>query len=286
MKIDILQVPYDSGVRGQRMGSGPEHFIKSGLEEYLEKRGHKVKVRAVESQEPFPLEVMTAFDLYRQLALEVRKTVEAGRMPVVLSGNCGAAAGTLAGLKEERLGVLWLDAHGDFNTPETTPSGYLDGMGLATASGLCWKKLSGSIPNFRPVPARQIVHAGGRSFDPEEEQLLIESGVQVVTAAEIQNDGVSAALDPALENLGDLARVIYLHLDLDVLDPQQTPANHFSVPGSGLSVDTVAEMIELARSRFVIAAVGVASYDPAFDPHSRTIKAGMRLIETALRKLN
>jgi arginase len=283
MKIDILQVPYDSGHRGRRMGSGPEHFIKNGLEAYLEKRGHKVKVRTVESQELFPLEVVTAFDLYRQLAIEVRKTVEAGRMPLVLSCNCGAASGTLAGLPEERLGVLWFDAHGDFNTPETTPSGYLDGMGLATASGLCWKKLSHSIPNFRPVPARQIVHAGGRSFDLEEEQLLIESGVQVVTAAEIQAEGVSAALDPAFENLSDLARTVYLHLDLDVLDPTLAPANHFPAPG-GLSVETVVEMIELARSRFTIAALGVASYDPANDLNNRTIKAGMKLMEAALKK--
>lgn len=283
MKIDVLQVPYDSGHRSQRMGSGPEHFVRSGLEEYLEKRGHKVKVRVVETQEPFPLEVMTAFDLYRQLAKEVRKSVEDGRLPLVLSGNCGAANGTLAGLKEERLGVLWFDAHGDFNTPETTPSGYLDGMGLATASGLCWKKLSGSIPNFRPVPARQIIHAGGRSFDLEEEQRLMESGVQVVTAAEIQAEGVRAALEPALEELNDLAKVVYLHLDLDVLDPQENPANYFPAPG-GLSVDMVEEMIELVRSRFVIGAIGVASYDPAYDPHNHTVKAGMRLMAAALKK--
>lgn len=281
MKIDVIQVPYDSGQRGRRMGSGPAQFVRSGLKDHLEKSGHKVKVRSLKSAEPFPQEVMTAFDLYRQLAGEVRKSIKNGRTPLVLSGNCGAANGTLAGMPEERLGVLWFDAHGDFNTPETTPSGYLDGMGLATVSGLCWKKLTGTIPNFRPVPAAQIVHAGGRSFDLEEEQLLIESGVQVVTSAEIHALGARAALEPALEELGDRARVVYLHLDLDVLDPEETPANQFPAPG-GLSVETVIEMIELARSRFVIGAVGVASYDPSYDQHQRTLKAGLRLIDAAL----
>ena len=283
MKIDILLVPYDTGHRNQRMGNGPLHLARNGMVETLEKLGHKVRVRTLETQETFPAEVMTAFDLYRQLADEVRKTCDAGRLPLVLSGNCGAATGTVSGMPPQPVGIIWLDAHGDYNTPETTPSGYLDGMGLATASGMCWRKLTGSIPHFRPVPANQIVHVGGRSFDPEEALLMDETGVQMVTAADIAENGMRAALEPALETLGDRVKTVYLHLDLDVLDPVDTPANLFPAPG-GLSVETVTEAILLVRERFTIGAMGVASYDPAIDPHQKTMQAARSLVAAAFSK--
>jgi arginase len=88
----------------------------------------------------------------------------------VLSGNCNSALGTLAGLNERNCGMIWFDAHGDFNTPKTTESTFLDGMGMAIAAGHCWKKLATTIPWFSPLLDSNIIHVGGRDFDRGERE--------------------------------------------------------------------------------------------------------------------
>ena len=110
-----------------------------------------------EAQGSFRAEIQTAFELYRQLAERVCAARREGRFPLVLSDNCGSGIGTVAGVGTARLGVIWFDGHGDFNTPETTASGFLDGMGLAVVAGLCWKTLAASVPHFSPYMAGQCL---------------------------------------------------------------------------------------------------------------------------------
>ena len=133
------------------MGSGPEHFINNGLTQALQASGHKIFVESVEPKTEFRAEIRTQFELYGLLAERVAEARQDGKFPLILSGNCGATLGAIAGAGTKRLGVIWFDAHGDFNTPETTTSGFLDGMGLAIAAGLCWRRLAASIPNFSPL---------------------------------------------------------------------------------------------------------------------------------------
>src|SRR5262249_14904010 len=151
MTFHLLTVPYDSARRGERMGRGPDALLAAGVAEHLRGQGRAVVVERVETADAFPLEVGTTFDLVRRLAAGVRAALAAGHFPLVLAGNCFSALGTLAGLGEE-VGVAWFDCHGDFHTPETTPSGFLDGMALAGAVGLCWTKVAAAVPGFRPVP--------------------------------------------------------------------------------------------------------------------------------------
>lgn len=218
MDVQIYVLPYDSGRRGERMGAGPLHIIDNGLEDFLGKRGHDVRKTIIEAQGSFPMEIQTSFDLYCQLAGRIQQDCASGAVPLVLSGNCGGAIGAVAGLnglKDEPVGVVWLDAHGDFNTPDTSPSGYLDGMCLATAAGLCWKTVAQKLPRFRPVSTEHIVHVGGRDFDPLEEQLFIEHQVARVQAGEVRQDGMAAHLVPVLDRLKGSVRDVYFHFDVD-----------------------------------------------------------------------
>src|SRR4051812_44792680 len=116
MHIDLIVVPYDSGHRGVRMGAGPEHLIARGLPAHLEARGHVVDVGTITPpSESWRAEIRTAFDLAATIAARVRESQRSGRFPVVLSGNCFASLGVVTALGANT-GILWFDAHGDFNS--------------------------------------------------------------------------------------------------------------------------------------------------------------------------
>src|SRR3954454_24637700 len=138
MSIDLITVPYDSGHRGRRMGAGPLAFAEAGAAERLRAVAGSVRETAVGVSPEFPAEIATAFDLARATAFAVRVALGRGSFPLVLAGNCMTALGVLAPLSGPRTGVVWLDAHADLNTPETTRSGFLDGMALSTVLGRCW----------------------------------------------------------------------------------------------------------------------------------------------------
>ncbi len=177
MEIRLLLVPYDSGQRNVRMGAGPEHLRAAGLEKHLAAQGHQVDSEVIEpASRNWRAEVQTSFELMRAVAKHVRAARTARRFPVVLSGNCLAAVGVIAGLGPGT-GVIWIDAHGDFNTPQTTTSGFLDGMTLATATGQCWGELAHSIEGFEPVPENAVVLLGARDLDPGEASALARSQI-------------------------------------------------------------------------------------------------------------
>lgn len=127
--------------------------------------------------------------------------------------------GAIAGAK--RLGVIWFDAHGDFNTPETTTSGFLDGMGLAIAAGLCWKHLASSIPNLSPLPGNNILHVGGRDFDAEERKLFEQAEATVIDATAINQTDIREALNSPIQAFLLNVETVHLHIDLDVHNPKE-----------------------------------------------------------------
>jgi arginase len=149
-------------------------------------------------------------------------------------------------------------------------------MALATAAGLCWQKMSASIPDFRPIAGEEIVHVGGRDFDPEERELLESNGVSIVDSPSILASGMRQALGPALETLRRKVSQVYLHFDLDVLDPQIAPANQYAAP-DGLSGGAVGEAIAMIAERFTISAAGLAACDPSFDREDRIGRAGVQI---------
>lgn len=206
------------------------------------------------------------------MAKRVEEAVRAGHFPLVLAGNCGAALGVTAGL-EGRIGTVWFDAHGDFNTPDTSPSGFLDGMGLATLTGQCWHSLANSIPGFRSIDSTRVVHVGGRDFGAAEEKALHASGVCVVPP------GFSPRVfESSLISLLTHADQVYVHIDLDVLDKDEVGfANTYAVSG-GLSLKELEDALAQIKRLLPIGAVTFASYDPSVDTNNQICQAAFKII--------
>jgi arginase len=274
MDIQLIQVPYDSGHKEVRTGRGPGYFLRHRLDDILRNEGHTVGSEQIKAKDSFTTEVGTSFALNRLLAERVNAARRKGRFPIVLAGNCNSCLGTIAGIGEENLGVIWLDAHGDFNTPETTLSGFFDGMGLAMAAGQCWKPLLGALPGFHAISEENIVHIAARDLDPAEEELMKQSELELVPPSE----NILEVLGPIFDRLSKRVGRIYLHVDMDVLDTGEALPNHLAVPG-GLSADVVEEIIGMLKDRFEIGAGAITSFDPEYDKDDAVLDAGIRIIK-------
>lgn len=260
------------------MGAGPEHLAEGGLAGALRTGDRGPSFATVRPRGDPPAEVATAFELDGLISEQVRGAIADGRFPLVLSGNCNASVGTIAGAGPEGLGIVWFDAHADFNTPETTTTGFTDGMGLAVAVGHCWRNMAEGVPGFSPVAERSVVLAGARDVQPAEEERLAASEVTAVDADRIVREGPRALADP-LDAMGAGVDRVYVHLDLDVLDPARVgQANAFATQG-GLDVEELLTALGMVSGRFDVAAVGIASYDPAFDADGRVLGAALACVE-------
>ena len=277
MKIQIIKVPYDCGYKEQRQGLGPDRFFKHHIDRMLEADGHQVTISQIESQSDFTIEVMTAFELNRLLADEVRRAVEKSFFPVVLSGNCNSCLGTVAGIGPDNLGVVWFDAHGEFNTPETTLSGFLDGMPIAMATGRCWKSVTKTIPGFSPVAEKKIVLIGARDLDVEEQLQLEQSEINLIRTVDGKETEILKEIEAALMQLQRRVTGIYLHIDMDAFEVGGGAANHYGATG-GVSPEFMCRAIALVKEYIPIRGCAVASYDPAFDSDCKFMEAGLQSI--------
>lgn len=275
----MLQVPYDSGVFDARMGAGPLALAGAGAARRLRGRGHVVQeqVLAPSAEAGWRAELVTAFELHRVIANAVTAARAAAQVPLLLSGNCNATVGVLAGMSHpgRRLGLVWLDAHGDFNTPDVDTTGFLDGQGLAMAVGRCWQGLTARIPGFTPLPERHVLLAGARSIDDAEQAALAVSEVTWLRPAQARDpDTVCAALD----DLAKAVDAVHFHVDLDVHDPSIALANSYAAP-DGLSADAVQALLRRTADRLPVVSATLASYDPAFDPVGRMQSTALDLLE-------
>ncbi|HET8679804.1 MAG TPA: arginase family protein [bacterium] len=225
---------------------------------------------------PFHHEIGAAFAVNALLARSVRDAVAGEGFPLVLAGDCSAALGALGGVGTEPCGVVWFDAHGDFNTPETTITGYFGGMPLAIVVGRGWTSLAATIPGFAPVPESRVVLAGVRALDPLEAELLAQSRVTVIGADALRRDGALVALRPGLAALDGVERV-HIHVDMDVLDPTEVRANRYDEPG-GLTLEVLREALRTAAAQHEICSVTLSAYDPTYDSAGRGAEAGASLL--------
>lgn len=275
MEIRLLLVPYDSGQRNVRMGAGPEHLRAAGLEKHLAAHGHQVDSQVIEpASMSWRAEVQTSFELMRAVSEQLRAARAAGRFPLVLTGNCLAAVGVIAGLGP-RTGVVWIDAHGDFNTPQTTMSGFLDGMTLATVTGRCWVELARSIDGFEPVPDKAVVLIGARDLDPGEGAALARS--------EIVRLGVESAaneIERVLHSLAPTMEKFYIHLDLDALDPNEGHANGYTARAGFLN-QNLQQLLAKIASHLPVEALTIAGYDPSYDPDGKVCAIAFDAATTA-----
>jgi arginase len=258
---------------------GPRRYLEGGAVELLRAQGHGVSMELVERTEPppFPDAPSASLAVNRALAAVVRRWVTAGSLPIVLAGSCDAALGVLAGFDHSRCGVVWIDAHADFNTPESSVSGFLPGMSAAVLAGHCHADLWAQAGDAAPIPEERIVMLGTRDLSPEAERERLEASAIRVVA---WRDGEPRAdVQAALDSLGARVEEVYLHVDNDALDPTVAPGIvDEPVPG-GLSLEQLEGAVRAVADRFGIRAATLATYTPDRDQDDRTLRAGLRVME-------
>lgn len=258
------------------MGGGPARLVAAGAAELL--GSVRSAVDHVELPTSFDHEIGASFAVQRALAGRVRNTTQHGDFPVVLGGNCSCVVGTVAGLElGTRSGVVWFDAHGDVNTPETTPTGFFDGMPVAVLTGRCWRPLASAIPGFEPVADDNVLLAAVRALDPLERELLDTSQIARVEPEEMVAG--KSGLTRALVTLARRVDSVHVHVDLDAIDPADGRANEFAEPG-GPSLADLETSIRAVGEHCTVNSVSLTSYNPAVDDDERALTAALRLLET------
>lgn len=202
----------------------------------------------------------------RPLAELVRGTVERGERPVSVAGDCCSMIGVVAGLQGAgvRPTVVWFDAHGDFNTPETSPSGFVGGMPLAILVGRGDQAMPRAV-GLEPVPEERVILADARALDPGERELVSASRITHL-------ERVADLLDHPLPE-----GPILVHFDTDVVDPSEVPAHHYPAPG-GPSSEAVREVFRHLAATGRVAAVSVSTWDPRLDGDGPSRRVSMSLV--------
>lgn len=253
------------------MGNGPARLSQ-------ELAASKAVSSSVIAGEEHAFELGTTMGILRAVSDRVKSAVADNRFPILLAGGCINTIGGLSGIGAESTTLIWFDAHGDFNTPETTPSGFIDGMALAAITGRCWRNLTASVPGFRPVPEKNVVLIGARDLDSEEQECLESSDVTWLTVESLRNKGIENCLKDVLVRLPERA---YVHLDLDVLDRDDASVNEYSSRG-GLKVVELLQIVNFVGHDRAIVGASITAYDPSVDQDSKALHAGVAAVKALL----
>jgi arginase len=293
--IAIIGVPLDLGAGRRGVDMGPSAIRYAGLNERLALLGHRVRdtgnipVPLAEQYEAPPsderlryLEPILAVN--RQLARRTADVVAEGALPLVLGGDHSLAIGSVSGAAHgRRAGLIWVDAHADFNTPETTPSGNIHGMSLAALIGRGHPALTallGAGPVIRP---RDIALVGVRDIDPLERETLRGSGIAVFTMHDIDRRGMAAVMDEAIERVCAETSGVYVSFDMDVLDPNEAPGVGTPVLG-GISYREAHLAMELTAACGKLLGLDLVEVNPILDTHNSTAERAVAFALSAFGK--
>ncbi len=278
--LRLIAWPYHAGLREVGVGRGAARLARDdGLHAALAAGGCDVTGETIPPVDETLPEVARIFELDRRLARRVAAARAAGELPLVLGGNCCSCLGTVAGAGPDGLGVVWLDAHADFDTTDDNLSGFTDVMGLAILTGSGWRALRETIPGFAPVPEDRVVLAAVRDLEPYQRARLEASAVRTVPGPLDR-----AALVEALDRLHESVTRVYLHVDLDALDAGAGRANPYAAPG-GASVDTLLAAVDAVFDRFDVAAAALTAYDPRVDGDGAVAAAARRIAGRIAQRL-
>ncbi len=276
--VALIKMPYVGERNVPDTSRGPDYLEQGGIQKLLQDQGVQTKPVSATSLTP---DEEKAYGSWNKLALasgDLAKIVSAerrsGYLPVGLLANCNGILGMLSGLQHSgptakplRVGMVFIDAHGDFNTPETTLSGMLGGMPVAIAAGQCLTRMRIKTGLEPAIPTRHIVEMCVRDTDPLEQELLDRSEIQQLTLEDVRT--LSTNLHREMKRLSEATDVIYIHVDIDALDPREVSGHPLTVPGGPSSLELAAALTEMFKYEKV-AAFGVAS--TPFDDHD---KAGL-----------
>ena len=291
-KVGILGVPYNVGWRGKGIDKGPQALRNAGLAERLRKVARVVKdlgdIKAdlplYDDSNPKLLNPQQVIALCRVLASRVEKICREGYFPLILGGEDSVLMGLIEGLKrglKKRIGLIYFDAHGDFNTPETTPSGLIGGMNVAVVAGRGPEILTKMFGYTPQLPEENIVLFGVRDLDPPEKIALEDSRVHVYSRAKIRELGAEAAMKDALEKLEPVCDQFYIHVDLDVLDENAMKAQILPVP-DGLSLSEFSGAIRMATATGKLQGLAIMVFNPLKDPEGLEARKVTKLILDAV----
>ncbi|MBI5836044.1 MAG: arginase [Candidatus Eisenbacteria bacterium] len=228
-------------------------------------------------------------DACARLAERVKGSLSGGRLPLTLGGDHSLAIGSLAGSAAHHrgqgaeLGLVWMDAHADFNTCHTTPSGNIHGMALAVCCGMGDPALTGLLGFAPKVHPERCVLIGARDLDPGERDNLRAAGVTVFTMREVDEQGMHRVVDRALEVAGRGAAGVHVSFDMDVLDPHEAPGTGTPVRG-GISYREAHLAMEVIADSGLMRALDLVEINPVLDDRNKTASLGVELICSALGK--
>jgi arginase len=297
-KVDVLGVPLGYGASMAGVDMGPAALRVARLNQRISQLGYKVRdlgdLRLEHSEttpEPgdklkYLHEISSACE---QLAKNVDEILNAGELPLVLGGDHSIAIGSIAGFssycrsRNEIPGLLWFDAHADMNTPESTPSGNIHGMPLAAVLGYGAAELV-NVGGFAPKVAPEFcVHVGARDIDRGERELIQKLGIRFITMREIDERGMSACMDEAIEIVSRASGGYAVTFDVDALDPGDAPGSGTLVRG-GLTYREAHLAMEKVAEAGGLRSLEVVEINTALDINNKTAELGVELILSALGK--
>jgi arginase len=219
----------------------------------------------------------------RRIAGAVSTSIQGGRFPLVLGGDHSLSIGSIRGAaKHRRLGVIWVDAHADFNTAETTPSGNIHGMPLAALCGLGDPRLVCLWDETPPVvDPKRVAVIGARDLDPGEKRNLRDAGILVQSMEQIDRDGMVSALEKAIHHISRDVDGIYLSFDMDALDPRHAPGVGTPVPG-GLTYREAHLACEVVAETGKLIGMELVEVNPILDVQNQTAILAVEFIRSAL----
>jgi arginase len=292
MEIDILGIPLDMGADRRGVDMGPSAIRYAHLQRELERLGYTVFDKGnvdvpiaemCQITEPKLKYIDCIVPMARRVAGAVATSVQDGHFPLVLGGDHSIALGSIRGAaKHKKLGVLWIDAHADFNTAESTPSGNIHGMPLAALCGLGDRRLTRLWDEAVPViDPNRVAVLGARDIDPGERRNLREAGVMVLSLEQIDRTGMHTAVGRALERISRDADGIYLSFDVDSLDPRHAPGVGTPVSG-GLTYREAHLACEMVAETEKLAGMDMVEVNPILDVQNQTAHLAVELILSAL----
>jgi arginase len=277
MAVRLIDVPFASGDDRHEAAQGGRRLIEGGARDVFARRGIATELVRVARPAPFADTATACRAVNRELAAAVAAAVASGALPIVIAGSCDAAAGILGGLARERCGVLWVDAHADFNTPDSTISGFFPGMALAIVTGHCYAAWWQQIGNAVPVPEAHVALVGVRDLSPDAERARLQRSpmLRVHWNGGRPEGDIRATIAALAGRVDD----VYLHFDLDALDPVIAPGIvDAPVPG-GLSLEQADELFDALSRALGVRAAALTTYAPSRDPDGVTLTAALRVLD-------